>query len=324
MKALDFKWTSDIGSAFLLTGSDGYWKDYVINVIKNSVANGAFGYNYRVYNELKSIEEALEAFSSVGFFGESSIVVISNYGVKKSGAKSEAKLSAKEVELWHEVIASLSPELILIVVDSNLPKEIAQKFFEVDCSKLEGVALKDHVSSLATPKKIEPRALDILIEYCNRDMLLIANEVKKLSAYAGGKNTLTVEMVETLVANNIENEMFELSNAIADKNKIKATKLFDKFVSKGISYSLMLGMLVNQYRRLLHCALSKKSDNDLAESLGIKPYAVKRSRETATKYGKATLKSILDGLVDAEFAFKSGVMVEETAVRTAFAKLISK
>ena len=324
MKALDFKWTSDIGLGFMLTGDDGYWKDYVLNVIKNSVANGAYGYNYCVYSDLKSIEEALEAFSSMGFFGESSIVVISGYGAKKSAGKVEAKASQKEVSLWHEIIGSLSSDLILVAVDSNLPKEVAKQLVEIDCNKLEGIALKDHVNAIISPKKIEPRALDILIEYCNRDMLLISNEVKKLIAYANGKNTLTVEMVETLVPNNIENEMFELSNAIADKNKIKATKLFDKFVAKGISYSLMLGMLVNQYRRLLHCALSKRSDNDLAEALGIKPYAVKRSRETAAKYGKATLKSILDSLVDAEFSFKSGVMVEETAVRTAFAKLISK
>ena len=100
--------------------------------------------------------------------------------------------------------------------------------------------------------------------------------------------------------------------------------MFDRFVARGIDFSFILASLIGQYRRLLHCALSKKSDAELAEALKIKEFAVKKSRETASKYGKATLKSCLDELVDAEFNFKSGVMLDETAVRTAMAKLIAK
>ena len=140
----------------------------------------------------------------------------------------------------------------------------------------------------------------------------------------GSKQVINLDMVELLVANTMENEIYDLSNALADKNKVKAMALFDKFVAKGIDYSVILSTLVGQYRRLLHCALSNKSDSELAEDLKVKEWAIRKSRETATKYGKAVLKACLDDLIDAEFNFKSGLMVDETAVRTAMVKLLAK
>ena len=155
-------------------------------------------------------------------------------------------------------------------------------------------------------------------------MSRISNELKKITAYMGTKQVITHDMIELMVANTVENEIYELANALADKNKVKAMGLFDKFVAKGIDYSVILSTLISQYRRLLHCALSNRTDKELAEDLKIKEWAVKRTRETASRYGKATLKSCLDDLVDAEYNFKSGLMVDETAVRTVMAKLLAK
>ncbi len=323
VKAVNFNVETRQGNAFLLNGDDLYFRDKVIKDILSLVPEAEREFNYHNFSDVKSIEEAETAFTSMGFFGGVNVIVISGYGAKKSG-KGELKLSEKEVKLFESLINSMDENTVLIMHSSNLPLSLSRYFVKVDCGKLDAVSLRSYVPSLIAPLKIDGNALYTLIEYCNRDMMSIYLELEKLKAYMGSKQVITLEMVQTLVANTIENDIFELSKALAERNKFTAVSLFEKFVAKGIGFSVILGTLINQYRRLLHVALSKKSDRELAEVLRVKEYAVIKSRETAKKYGKATLKACLDELVDAEYNFKSGLMTEETAVRTAIANLIAK
>ena len=331
LKAINFKVNNRGGNAFLLTGDDLYWRDYVINAILALVPEAEREYNVRSFSDIKSIEEAEGAFTSMGFFGGINVVSISGYALKKTTKgkgetqpKGESKAQERERLLLEQVVTGLDENTILILSNSNIPLNLARYFIEIDCSKLDLPSLREYIPKLIAPKKIDGNALYTLIEFCSRDMLRISNELKKLLAYLGTKQVITNDMVELLVANTIENEIYELANALADKNKVKAMGLFDKFVAKGIDYSIILSTLISQYRRLLHCALSTKSDQELADDLKIKEWAVKRTRETASRYGKATLKACLDDLVDTEYNFKSGLMLEETAVRTVMAKLCAK
>ncbi len=323
VKAVNFNVETRQGNAFLLNGDDLYFRDKVIKDILSLVPEAEREFNYHNFSDVKSIEEAEAAFTSMGFFGGVNVIVISGYGAKKSG-KGELKLSEKEVKLFESLINSMDENTVLIMHSSNLPLSLSRYFVKVDCGKLDAISLRSYVPSLIAPLKIDGNALYTLIEYCNRDMMSIYLELEKLKAYMGSKQAITLEMVQTLVANTIENDIFELSKALAERNKFTTVSLFEKFVAKGIGFSVILGTLINQYRRLLHVALSKKSDRELADVLRVKEYAVIKSRETAKKYGKATLKACLDELVDAEYNFKSGLMTEETAVRTAIANLIAK
>ncbi len=327
IKAIDFNVEERVGNAFFLSGEDSYWIDKVITALVSLLPESEREYNYHSFSDIKSIEEAETAFTSMGFFGSRSVVVISGYGVKKSTAKAgakESKGSDKETKLFESILNGLDENVILVLYNSSISQALKRYFVEIDCSKLDAITLRSYVPKILAPKKIENEALSTLVEYCNRDMMQVSNEIKKIVAYMGSASVITKEMVELLVANTVENEIYELSNAIADKNKLKAIELFDKFIARGVEYSFILGMLIGQYRRLLHCALSKKTDAELAEILKIKEFAVKKSRQTAQKYGKATLKNCLDELVDAEFSFKSGLTSDETAVRTAMAKLLTK
>ncbi len=324
IKAINFKLDERTSNAILLSGEDLYWRDKVITEAVKLIPVAERDFNCHRFSDIKSIEEAEFAFMSTGFFGGANVVIISGYGVKKSG-KGETKVSDKEVKQFESILSTMSENTLLIMLDSNVPLSLMRYFMEVDCAKLDAPTVRNYIPSIVAPKKIDGNALYTLVEYCNSDMMRISLEVKKLLAYLGDRNVITLDMVELLVANTIENEIFELSNAIAEKNKLKAITLFERFVARGVGFSVILAMLVNQYRRLLHAALSKKSDKELAKDLNVKSeYAIVKAREMARKYGTATLKKCLDELVDAEYSFKSGVMVEETAVRTVVAKLIAK
>ncbi len=329
MKALDFIRNVPAPGAIYLKGDDGYLKDAVISEIIGMVPEYAREFNVRTVYGFKSPTELTDAIAAVSPFGGTEVVLAGGYQKKEKDAGKQPKKdtakspkSDKDLEEFKSLTSIAAGALYFVVYDSTLTASQAKLFTEVDCSRLDPVALRELIPSVAKPDKLDYRAINMLIEYCNRDMGRISVELKKLSAYAEGA-TITAEMVDLLVPDMLENEVYDLTNAFAEKNKRRAVELLDRFTSRGMAYAYLLALLIGQYRRLLHCALSQRSDAELASIMGVKEYAVKKNRELASKYGKTALKKIFDFLVKAETDFKQGVMSEETAVKTAFAKLLT-
>lgn len=320
MKALDFIKNVPDDGAIYLTGDDGYLKDAVISAIKAKVPDYCTEFNIKSVYGFKSPTELEDALTSMSPFGGTEVVLAGGY--QKKNATGKTPKNDKDTEAFSRIVKLATDGVILVVYDSVLTPSQAKLFVTVDCGRLDTQTLREYVPKLAKPVKIDYRAVNMLIDYCNRDLGRISVELKKLSAYSDGE-PVTAETVDLLVPNMLENEVFELSNAFAEKNKKRATDLIQRFTARGISYSNLLALMLNQYRRLMHCALSQKSDKELAEIMGIKEYAVKKSRELASGYSKSALKNIFDLLVKAETDFKSGIMSEETAVKTAFAKLLT-
>lgn len=317
MKAVEFKATEETCGAFYLTGDDGYWRDKVLGEFRALVPEYSRDLDLKSAYPFRTPEDIEEAVTSFSPFGGKVVVLAGGYGTSGKG-DSESKSA---VAAWSKLLDELGGDTALVVYDSKLPAQTAKRMIEIDCSRMEAPALRNYVTELVKPRKIDHRALNMLAEYTNRDMARIANELAKLEAYCG-KGDITAEAVDLLVADTQENAVYEFSGALAERNRARATELMSRFIAEGVPYTVLLSMLINQYRRLLHCALSPKaSDAELSEALGIKEYAVRRSRESARKYSQSALKKILTLLVNAEYAFKSGEMSDETAFRTAVAEI---
>ena len=62
----------------------------------------------------------------------------------------------------------------------------------------------------------------------------------------------------------------------------------------------------NYFRRMLFVAISDKSAAETAALLGIKEFALKKTKEQASAFKVRSLKRAVDGLSDADYAIKSG------------------
>ncbi len=104
------------------------------------------------------------------------------------------------------------------------------------------------------------------------------SEIRKLVAYASGKEVGALE-VGLLVAENIETDVFSLTNAIADKQKQKAMELLNKFL-KGQSGAEEKGAIIQlnallseQFRNVAivqDFITRKTSETDILEKTGWK------------------------------------------------------
>ena len=79
-------------------------------------------------------------------------------------------------------------------------------------------------------------------------------------------------------------------------------------LGKGETSQRILVAVYNYFRRLLHVAISDMSASDVAVSLGIKEFAVRKAKEQSEKFKKRSLKNTVDLLCDADYKIKSGLI----------------
>lgn len=312
MKACEFDVNNISTNAFLLEGEDYYWTKNVIDKFISRVPEDAREYNLRVINEFRDYDIVRDNCETATMMMSDVVIVVKDINF------TEKEKDHKELK---SIIANLPEDYFLLFVNVKLTEASKKLFTRIDCSSADAFVLRKAIVQAVGKVKIESSAVDALIEFTNRDMGIILIEIEKLKSYTQGE-PITREIVELMVANTVENEIFDLTNALAAQNKARAMQILNRFVAKGVKYSVILSSLTNQYRRMLHGAISQLSDVELASALGTKEYPIKKAREIGKKYTKARLKAILDMLVNAEIQNKTGEMSEESAFNNAIALIM--
>lgn len=211
-----------------------------------------------------------------------------------------------------------NPTSVLVFVGALTPNfnAIIAKVEVVDCNKLDAAWLSGWVQKKVASQNstISADGAKLLVEFCNRDMNRISNELEKLIVYSDGEE-ITSQTVSSLVAPELEFKVYELSEAIADKNRDKAVELTDALLSDNNSPVSLLGMLFNHFRRLLFVSLNPTSDT-LASDLKVKEYAVKIALRQASRFSPKRLKNIFDKLCALDKDIKSGFITDRNALLT--------
>ncbi|GAC1429283.1 MAG: DNA polymerase III subunit delta [Terriglobales bacterium] len=102
--------------------------------------------------------------------------------------------------------------------------------------------------------KIETDAARELVDALGGDMLMISNELEKLMLYVGGKNIITLGDVETLVLAAKQRSLYELTDAISSKERVRALEILDAILSTGDGDEAAIGhlyMLAKTFRQML-------------------------------------------------------------------------
>lgn len=314
MKAYEFDIKKAKGGAYLLDGSDSYWKDKISSAFFSIVPEEYRSFNVKQLDKIESPESLRDALITFSMF-DSPIVVVS-YDEKFEDDK-------KSVVAYEKVIKDIDQSTFFLIVNSGKISANFKKLFTIiECDKPPIEVVKNIAIKALGKTSIEGRALDLLIQYSNMDLNRVVLEIQKLTAYTDGEK-IKVADVELMVSNDIEDVIFELSEAIAIKNNQRVKNLVDRFIEKGLPYAQMLSLITGFYRRVFHVSLSEMSDENVATALGVKEWAIKKARQTAAKYTKTRLKEIMDMLIEADYGFKSGKMSEETAFKTVISKFMT-
>ncbi len=140
-------------------------------------------------------------------------------------------------------------------------------------------------------KKIEPKAAVILTEYLGNDLGKIANELEKLIiVLKAEQDTITSADIERNIGISKDYNNFELNNALAQRNVLKANRIVQYFGANQKNHPIILTITsVYQFfsKVLKYHFLADKSSRNVASALGIQPFFVREYETAARNYTTA-------------------------------------
>jgi DNA polymerase-3 subunit delta len=102
--------------------------------------------------------------------------------------------------------------------------------------------------------KIDPDGARELVDALGGDMMMISNELEKLTLYVGEKKRITLGDVETMVLAAKQRSLYELTDAISSKERVRALEVLDAILSSGDGEEAAIGhiyMLAKTFRQML-------------------------------------------------------------------------
>lgn len=279
----------------------------------------------------KQLEKLTDLIKTVSFFEEKRLIVLKNAflaGEKIAGLMVDWKLDLDKQRIL--VLAENSEEKELSKKDKKLLNLLSArpnivKSFEPLVGKRLENWLKEEIESLGG--KIDPMALKKLASCAtspaarneNPDPAVIwrlKQEIDKLVNYklatGGGSaknNPISTADVELLVGPNASLNIFEIVDAITDKNQRKATRTLYNHLETGADPYYIFSMIVYQFRNLLRVKTLIKNALPYAgivKKTGLHPYVVKKTLDQCKNFDLEELKRLFDQLARLDIDAKSG------------------
>ncbi len=102
--------------------------------------------------------------------------------------------------------------------------------------------------------KMDADASRELVDALGGDMMMISNELEKLILYVGEKKRVTLGDVETMVLAAKQRSLYELTDAISARDRVRALEILDAILSAGEGDEAAIGhlyMLAKTFRQML-------------------------------------------------------------------------
>ena len=153
-----------------------------------------------------------------------------------------------------------------------------------------------------------------LVDALGGDMMMISNELEKLILYVGEKKRITLGDVETMVLAAKQRSLYELTDAISAKDRVRALEVLDAILSTGDGDEAAIGhlyMLAKTFRQMLVILERNVRDQRalwaaLWQGFRVPPFAAEDIIRQARRYkSKRELTSAIRLVGKADLALRS-------------------
>ena len=310
---------NEVLPCYLVQGEDDFLCNSSLSLIERQMFGEIMRNNLNkqvVSTENLDANKLIDILNTVPFFAKQKLVILKQY---------DDKVSNDIISQLKNYLLNPSFSTVLVIYalnSSDAFKSLKNNVTVVDCSRLDKKNITGWVlAKLKNTKKmvdntevnvtINADALDLLVDYTNGYLSKISMEIDKLIAYAS--STITKQDVENLVSKDLEYSIFELTEAIGQGNKTKAVMIKNDLMSNRKTFNTTLSICSSFFRRLFLSITSPLPNSEIASMLGVKEYAITKSKEIAKKFGAKTLKQIVELCADLDYKTKTSEMSLENA-----------
>jgi len=282
-------------------------------IVKKYQSKHKSGLNFKVidFEDSPNEEELNLLFTSQTMFREKRLLLFKN--VFKSSAAQKLILEKEKI------LTSQQSDIILLIIEGDLGNKKTDKFYQflIKKAKTQEFKLLEESKVLVWIfKNFQRRGFrfqkgvpERLVEFIGNDLWLLNNELKKLFLYKDRERMITLKDVDLLIKPKMEVNIFRTLDQLVKKDKKSLLEMIHTHLEKGDSPLYLFSMLIFQLRNLLLINEFKKNPFQrliLQESLGLKPFIIKRLSFLEKNISGEELKSLYKKIFELETKIKTG------------------
>lgn len=250
----------EFAPVYLLFGPESYLR----GVAAKTIADLSFSpTDLRDFNDTSftlnvdgNLKSALAAAQQLPMMAARRVVRITDVRISASGYRDT--ITEKDEELLAAYFENPSPQTIVIFVADELNgtrkmgKFLREKAAAVEFARLTGQQLAEWARKefTASGVSIDNMALHHFLMQMGSDVLRMTNEIRKLAAASLPEGNVSVDLIDSLVANSRELTNFELTDDLVAGRRGKALVTLKKILDDGAEPVALVGLLSYNYRML--------------------------------------------------------------------------
>jgi DNA polymerase-3 subunit delta len=306
-----------------LYGEDTYRSSQKLNQIKDKFTKevDSSGMNLVILDGAKlKFEEFNQQVKASPFLARKRMVIIKNLI-----SDNKSKEIQKEIaDLLNNEWKNPQQDNILVfweAVDHSKAKSknalwdrlVKEKFAE-EFKPLKPLQLNNWIEKEITKRgaKIDKTAIPLLAALVGNDLWQLSTELDKLINYCPDRS-ITAADIENLVKAKFDDNIFNLVDALGNKNKKLALKLMSDQFNLEADELYLLNMLIRQFRILLLAKeLNEKNPRltkeKLSQELHLHPYVAQKAIGQCKNFTLEKLKQIYQELLDMDLKIKTSAL----------------
>ncbi len=259
---------------YLLHGEEGYYIDALVKIFEQILPIEERDFNmYTMYAPEVSVDTVMDTCRRYPMMSEYQVVIL----------KEAQAINAAQLNRLHLYASQPSPTTILVICCRGAVAKAKDLIAEI--KKNNGVVFlsekikeRNAINNIGSYIKLkglnaEPKALEMLRDYIGTDLSRLYNEIDKLALILGANAMITPESIERNIGVSKDYNNFELIDALAQKDSLRAYKIIEYFRqnSKNNPAVVTVMALFGYFSDLLTLYFTKdKSEANLKSMVGAK------------------------------------------------------
>ncbi len=298
--------------AYMINGGESYLTVSALKMIEDALNISLKDFNVMKIGDdyTRGMSNIVESCEALPLMDSKRLIVVSDFVGKKNEAEKKIILKYLERPCMTTCIVFFS------TAQSDFFSSFQDKVENIDCKSVSAGYLLNFLSEKLKNYNLSATndVKQMICDYCNNSITKLDTQVDKLYFIKGDGKELTREDIENYIAKDLEYVIFDLTNAICNKDRERAILLVDDMIKNKEQPVTIVSIITNHFRRLFFIARSSSSSQELAKLLNVKEYAISKYRAQLKYFTQKELKRIYDLCVECDLNIKSGKMEGKTAV----------
>ena len=306
---------------YLLTGTETFLiRETIHKIVENGFTEEEMEFNISSFDlEETPVQIALEEAETFPFIGERKLVILNNPSFL-TAEKPKEKIE-HNVQMLLDYLENPSPFSIVVFSAAyeklderkKVTKQLKRTAEVLEAKKMKDQELVAWVKEQAELNGVtfEGDALTRFIATSGQNLMLLANEIQKMSLYVAERKVITEAVVEELASKSLEQNILNLVDFILGRRTVQAIELLQSLISQKEEPIKILALMASQIR-LIYVSkdLARKGygQQKIAGMLKVHPFRIKLALEKAVSFHQEDLMKFLDMIADADYKMKTGQM----------------